>query len=88
MDLSEKVALAIGILFLIAVVYRLFRTPIRLIGRVGLNSLLGYGALWLLRLTAPVTGVTLGLNVGNAMVIAILGLPGLGLLLLLQWLFP
>jgi len=87
MDLAEKVAIAIGILFVAAVIYRLFRTPIRLVGRVALNSLLGYGALLALHLTAPVTGLSLGLNVGNALVIAILGAPGLGLLLLLQWLF-
>ncbi len=87
MDLSEKIALAIGMVFLAAVIYRLFRTPIRLVGRVALNSLVGYGVLWLLRLTAPVTGFSLGLNVGNAVVIALLGAPGLGLLLLLQWLF-
>ena len=87
MDLTGTVAPAAGALFLIAVLCRLFRAPIRLILRVGLNSLLGYAALWILRLTAPLTGVSLGLSAGNALVIAILGLPGLGLLLLLQWLF-
>jgi len=87
MDLSEKAALAIGLLFLAAVVWRLFRTPIRLVGRVALNSIVGFAALWLLQLTAPVTGFSLGLNVVNTLVIAILGAPGLGLLLLVQWLF-
>ena len=87
MDLSEKAALAIGLVFLIAVIWRLFRTPIRLVGRVALNTLVGYGVLWLLQLTAPLTGFSLGLNTLNAVVIAILGAPGLGLLLLVQWLF-
>ena len=87
MDLRGKIALFMGALFLAAVLWRLFRTPLRLLGRVALNSLLGFGALWLLQLTAPVTGFSLGLNGGNAAVIAVLGAPGLGLLLLLQWLF-
>ena len=87
MDLRGKIALFTGVLFLAAVLWRLFRTPLRLLGRVALNSLLGFGALWLLQLTAPVTGFSLGLNGGNAAVIAVLGAPGLGLLLLLQWLF-
>ena len=36
-------------------------------------------------MTTAVTGRSLGLNVFNALTIGILGVPGLGLLLLLQW---
>ena len=39
------------------------------------------------RSTGAVTGVMLGVNLVNALVIGILGVPGLGLLLLVQWLF-
>ena len=46
---------------------------------------LGFGALWLLNLTTSVTGLSLGLNWFNAIVIGILGVPGFGLLLLVQW---
>ena len=53
--------------------------------RVLFNSLLGFAALWLLNLTAGLTGVSLGLNIFNALVIGVLGVPGFGLLLLLQW---
>ena len=51
------------------------------------NTLLGFAALALLNLTEPVTGIALGVNALNALVIGILGVPGLGLLLLVQWLF-
>ena len=44
-----------------------------------------FGAVWLLNLTAAVTGIRLGLNVFNALFIGVLGVPGFGLLLLLQW---
>ena len=46
---------------------------------------LGFGALWLLNLTTSVTGLSLGLSWFNAIVIGILGVPGFGLLLLVQW---
>lgn len=74
----------LGLFFAIAL-GRLFRTPLQIALRLLLNTLLGFLALWLVRLTAPVTGVTLGLNLLNAVAIAILGLPGFFLLLLVQW---
>ena len=50
-----------------------------------INSVLGFGALWLLNLTGGVTGIALGLNIFNSLTVGILGVPGLFLLLLLQW---
>ena len=44
-------------------------------------------ALFLLGLTEPVTGFSLGLNFFNALTVGILGVPGLVLLVLLQMLF-
>ena len=87
MGIAEKTALALLGLFLTGTVIRVFRTPLRLLGRVAANTLLGFGALALLDLTGGITGVTLGVNPLNALVIGVLGIPGLGLLLLLQWLF-
>ena len=87
MGIEEKTALALLGLFLAGTVIRVFRTPLRLVGRVAVNTLLGFGALLLLNLTGSITGVMLGVNLVNALVIGILGVPGLGLLLLVQWLF-
>ena len=53
--------------------------------RLLVNTLLGFAALWAIRATAGITGVTLGLNLCNALVVGILGVPGLVLLLLVQW---
>ena len=50
-----------------------------------LNTLMGFLALGAVRLTAGLTGIALGLNLWNALVIAVLGLPGFVLLLLVQW---
>lgn len=85
MSVVEKIALGLTLLFLVVVCLRLFAAPLKLALKVVFNSALGFGALWLLNLTTAVTGLSLGLNIFNAVVIGILGVPGFGLLLLVQW---
>ena len=85
MSLVEKCALGLVLLFLLVACLRLLRQPLKLALRVVLNSALGLGVLWLLNSTAPVTGLTLGVNWFNALTVGVLGLPGLGLLLLVKW---
>ena len=85
MSVVVKIALGLTLLFLVVVCLRLFAAPLKLALKVVFNSALGFGALWLLNLTTTVTGLSLGLNIFNAAVIGILGVPGFGLLLLVQW---
>ena len=85
MSVVEKIALGLTLLFLVVMCLRLFAAPLKLALKVVFNSALGFGALWLLNLTTTVTGLSLGLNIFNAAVIGILGVPGFGLLLLVQW---
>ena len=85
MSVVEKIALGLTLLFLVVVCLRLFAAPLKLALKVAFNSVLGFGAVWLLNLTTSVTGLSLGLNWFNALLIGILGLPGFGLLLLVQW---
>ena len=84
MDLMETlIALFLGGFFLIALL-RLFRRPLRFAVRLLGNTVLGFAALGLVRATASFTGIALGLNLFNALVIAALGVPGFLLLLLSQ----
>ena len=69
MGLTEKVAIGILILFVVGAVLRLFKTPLKLAMQVLLNTLLGFGALFLLNLTQALTGISLGVNLLNALVI-------------------
>lgn len=85
MSIIEKIALGLVILFLLVACFRLFAAPLKLIVRILFNSALGFGALWLLNLTTPFTGLSLGLSLFNALTIGILGVPGFCLLLLVQW---
>ena len=83
--IADTLALGLVLLFLLVACLRLLRQPLRLALRVLLNSALGFCAVWLLNMTTAVTGMSLGLNLFNALTIGVLGVPGLGLLLLLKW---
>ena len=85
MSVIEKISLGLVLLFLLVAIWRLFKTPLKLVLRLVINTALGFGALWALDLTTAYTGLSLGLNLINALVIAILGVPGVCLLLLIQW---
>ena len=85
MSVIEKCALGLVLLFLAVACAALLRKPLKMVLRVVVNSALGFGALWLLNATAAVTGISLGLNLFNALTIGVLGVPGLGLLLLVKW---
>ena len=85
MSVVEKVSLGLVLLFLVVACVRLFSAPLKVALRVLINSVLGFSALWLLNLTGGVTGIALGLNIFNSLTVGILGVPGLFLLLLLQW---
>ena len=81
MGLTEKIALGLLCLFVLLGVIRLFAAPLKTALKLLLSTLLGFAALLAL------TGFTLGVNLFNALVIAILGLPGLVLLVLLKLVF-
>lgn len=85
MDLNQKIIAGILAGFFLIALLRVFSTPLRLVLKLLVNTLLGFPALWVVHLTAGFTGITLGLNLWNALVVAILGVPGFVLLLLIQW---
>ncbi len=55
--------------------------------QAAVNAVLGLAALLAVNLTAAHTGVRLGFNLFNAAVAGVLGVPGVVLLALVQWLF-
>ena len=65
--------------------FTLFRRPIRFILKVLFNILLGFVALILINMFGAFIGITIGVNWINAVVVALLGLPGVILLIVLQW---
>ena len=85
MDIKEKIIAGVLLAFFIIALLRIFSAPLRLALKLLANTLLGFLALWAVHLTAGITGITLGINPLNALIIGILGLPGFILLLLMQW---
>ena len=55
--------------------------------QAAVNAVLGLGALLAVHLTAAYTGVRLGFNLFTAAVAGALGVPGVVLLALVQWIF-
>ena len=84
MDLNQKILAGLLAGFLLVALIRVFSVPLKLTLKLLANTLLGFAVLWLINRTAAFTGVSLGLNLWNALTIGILGLPGVVLLLLVQ----
>lgn len=62
----------------------LLRRPLGSLGRLGARSAVGLGGLWLFNQAGAFIGVQVGLNIFTGLTVGVLGLPGFGLLLLLQ----
>ena len=73
-------------LVVLAVVLIWFRPLIRLL-RLILRSSLALLLLKLLQDMGGLMGISLGVNLYNALILGLLGIPGFGLLLMLKWLF-
>ena len=76
---------AVIVIFLLVALARILSAPLRLALKLLLNAASGLVALWLVNLLSGVTGIYLGLNLVNALIVGIFGLPGLLLLILLRW---
>ena len=63
----------------------LLRRPAARLLRLALRSSVGLAALALFSQVGHLLGIRLGVNFINALVLGLLGVPGFGLLLMLQW---
>ena len=61
------------------------RRPLEALGRLILRTGGGLGVLGALSLTGGALGLRLGVNLANALVLGVLGVPGLGLLAGMSW---
>ncbi len=85
MDIGTTLLITFCAALLLFLTAQLLSAPLRIAVRAALNTLLGLGALLLVEAGSSVTGLSLGVNLVNAVVVGILGVPGLGLLFLAQW---
>lgn len=66
-------------------VLALLHRPLGRLIRLAARSAVGLAVLVLFGPVGQLIGVSLGVNLVNALVLGILGVPGFGLLLMLQW---
>ena len=74
---------ALALLLLAALA--LFHRPLGRLLRLAVRSSVGLATLALFSQVGHLIGVDLGVNLVNALVLGVLGAPGFGLLLMLQW---
>ena len=70
---------------LVPVALILLRRPLRWLLRLLGRMAVGLAGLFAFSQVGGLIGVTLGVNLVNALVVALLGVPGFGLLLMLNW---
>ena len=83
-DISITLGITLAAATLLFLTAKVLTAPLRIAMRAALNALLGLGALLLVEAGSSVTGFSLGVTLVNALVVGILGVPGLGLLFLVQ----
>lgn len=81
-DFSMIIVVALLVLASITI----FRKPMRLILRLLINTIGGFITLFIINWLGAFVGFSIGLNLLNAVIVGIFGLPGVGLLLIFQWL--
>ena len=85
MDFSVIIVIAAIVLGVI-IVLRLLAKPIRFIFKLLINTVLGFVLLWLINFFGGGLGVALELSLLNALVVGLLGIPGVLLLLAIHFL--
>ncbi|WZL79524.1 pro-sigmaK processing inhibitor BofA family protein [Eubacteriales bacterium mix99] len=78
------IAYALGLALLYFVGWLLL-VPMKWLLRFLLNGVIGGVALWVLNLLGGLTGITVAINFVTALTVGFLGIPGLVLILLLQF---
>lgn len=76
----------VGITAAILLTLALARRPLGALGRLLGRSGLGLAFLWVFQSLGSWVGAQLGVNLFNALVLGVLGVPGFAFLLMAQWL--
>lgn len=70
---------------ILALALAALRRPLNALLRLALRTGAGLGVLYALSLTGGALGLRLGVNLANALVLGLLGAPGFGLLVMMDW---
>jgi inhibitor of the pro-sigma K processing machinery len=82
---TTGIIIIVAILVLILLI--ILRKPIKIIFKLILNTVIGFAALFVINYLGAFIGISVAINWINAVIVGVLGLPGVALVLLLQWIF-
>lgn len=82
----EKLAVLLLPALMTLILFRLFWMPVRLLYKLTVNSACGFLCLWLLNTVSGFTGIYLPINAVTVLTVGFAGLPGVGLITLLEML--
>lgn len=74
-------------LFVLYFISRIFFRPLKIVLAALMHIIIGGAVVFLYNLVGALWGLTIGLNVITALVVGLMGLPGLGMLIALQYIF-
>ena len=83
--MENILALIVPVLIAIFVI-KLLLSQVKRIWKLAVNSISGFICLWLLKLASGLTGIVFEINFITALVVGFLGIPGILLLLVFQFL--
>ncbi len=78
-----------GIIIILAVlalvVFIILKKPIKIVFKLILNTIIGFLALFAINYLGSFIGISIAVNWINAVIVGVLGIPGVALILLLKW---
>lgn len=86
LDWNVLLAFAFGLLILYLLA-RILYFPLKWLARLIGNAIIGGIILYIFNFIGGFWGLNIGINVITALIVGILGIPGVVLLLVLQWIF-
>lgn len=85
-DWNLAAAIVFGF-FILYFLLRAFFKPLKFVVQVLLWTIVGGIVIFLYNLAGSIWGLTIGLNIISALIVGVMGLPGLGALITLKYLF-
>ena len=83
--MENIIALIVPVLIAV-LVFKLLFSQVKLIWKIAINSLSGFVCLWLLNLASGITGIVFEINFITTLLVGFLGVPGIILLVIGQFL--
>lgn len=81
----QTTAIIVIIAILVLAVFILLRKPIKIVFKLLLNTIVGFIALFVINFLGSFIGVSVAVNWINAVLVGVLGIPGVALILLIKW---